>query len=212
MFEGVKWLFFDMGSTLVDESDAYKLWFQRASEAVGGQISAEALRQKYREGMATYSVTIAGHLRPLGFQADSASYLYPSELDKAYPAAKPLLETLSKSYQLGVIANQSIGSAERLQRYGLLSYFSFILGSAEAGVAKPDPRIFEMALEKANCKPQEAIMIGDRPDNDIFPAKQLGLRTIRIRQGTSYEQLPKSEAYEADATVHSLQEIEGLLT
>jgi len=55
-------------------------------------------------------------------------------------------------------------------------------------------------------------MIGDRPDNDIFPAKQLGLHTIRIRQGTSYEQLPKSEAYEADATVHNLQEIVGLLT
>ena len=54
-------------------------------------------------------------------------------------------------------------------------------------------------------------MIGDRPDNDIYPAKKLGLRTIRIRQGTSYAQLPKSEEYEADATVRSLKEIWEIL-
>ncbi len=211
MFDGVKWLFFDMGSTLVDESDSYKLWFQRASAAVGGQIGPEELWKRYQEGMAGYTVTIAGHLKPFGFQAESTSYLYPSELDKAYPEAKPLLEKLSKKYRLGVIANQSLGSAERLKRYGLLSYFTFILGSAEAGVAKPDPRIFRLALEKAGCEPHEAVMIGDRPDNDIYPAKQLGLKTIRIRQGTSYAQLPKSEAYEADATVHSLEEIGEIL-
>lgn len=211
MFEGVKWLFFDMGSTLVDETDSFIVWFQRASDAVGGQISAEALREKYRQGMATYTVTITGHLKPFGFAAGSTAHLYPSELDKAYPAAKPLLETLSRKYKLGVIANQSAGAAERLKRYGLLQYFSFILGSAEAGVAKPDPRIFQLALEKAGCAPSEAVMIGDRPDNDIYPAKKLGLKTIRIRQGTAYEQMPKNEDYQADATVHSLAEIGEVL-
>jgi len=207
----IKWLFFDMGSTLVDETDAYREWFQRASDAVGGQISPEELWKRYREGMAQYSVTIAGHLKPFGFQADSTSYLYPSELDKAYPEAKPLLEALSKRYKIGIIANQSLGSSERLKRYGLLPYISLVVGSAEAGVSKPDPRIFRLALEKANCKPGEAVMIGDRPDNDIYPAKALGLKTIRIRQGTSYEQMPKGEEYEADVTLHSLAEIYEVL-
>lgn len=212
MFENVKWLFFDMGSTLIDETDSYKVWFRRASEAVGGQISPEELWKRYQEGMAGYNVTIAGHLKPFGYVESTTSHLYPPELDKAYPQAKPLLEKLSAKYQLGVIANQSLGSAERLERYGLLQYFTFILGSAEAGVAKPDPRIFQMALEKANCEPREAVMIGDRPDNDIYPAKRLGLKTIRIRQGTSYAQLPKSAEYEADATVYGLDGIGEILT
>jgi len=204
LFEGIKWIFMDMGSTLIDESESYKVWFQRASEAVGGAISPQELWKRYQEGMAQYNVTIAGHLKPFGFRGDRAGYLYPPELDRAYPQAKPLLAKLSKKYKIGIIANQSPGAAQRLQSYGLLQYIDFVLGSAEAGVSKPDPRIFRLALEKAGCAPREAVMIGDRPDNDIYPAKQLGLRTIRIRQGTSYTQLPKSEEYEADATVHSL--------
>lgn len=211
VFSEIKWVFFDMGSTLIDESDAYKVWFQRASEAVGGQIGPEELWRRYQEGMARYDVTISGHLKPFGFQGDSTAYLYPSELDKAYPGAEPLLQKLSKRYKIGVIANQSLGSAERLSRYGLLPYITLVVGSAEAGVSKPDPRIFRMALERAGCEPREAVMIGDRPDNDICPAKRLGMRTIRIRQGTSYAQMPKSEAYEADATVYSLNEIGDLL-
>lgn len=200
-----------MGSTLVDESDAYKVWLQRASDAVQGQISPEELWRRYQEGMAQYNATIAGHLKPFGFQGDRTGYLYPSELDKAYPGAEPLLKSLSKRYKLGIIANQSLGAADRLKRYGLLQYITLVIGSAEAGLTKPDPRIFLLALEKAGCEPREAVMIGDRPDNDIYPAKKLGLCTIRIRQGTSYAQLPKSEAYEADVTVHSLEELAEVL-
>ncbi|MBN1778499.1 MAG: HAD family hydrolase [Clostridiales bacterium] len=200
-----------MGSTLVDETDAYKVWFRRASDAVGGAISPEELWKRYQEGMAQYNATIAGHLKPFGYQHERTGHMYPSELDRAYPEAKPLLEKLSKTYKIGVIANQSRGAAERLESYGLLPYIDFVLGSAEAGLVKPDPRIFRLALEKAGCRPREAVMIGDRPDNDIYPAKRLGLRTIRIRQGTSCTQLPKSLAYEADATVHSLDELYEVL-
>ena len=209
--ECIKWVFLDMGSTLVDETDAYNGWFQRASDAVGGQITPDELWTRYREGMAAYKPTVVGHLKPLGYTGDSSTHMYPSELDKAYPQAKPLLEKLSRRYKLGIIANQSLGSAQRLESYGLLQYIDFVLGSAEAGLSKPDPRIFQLALEKAGCKPEEAVMIGDRPDNDIYPARKMGLHTIRIRQGTSYTQLPKSKEYEADATVHSLVEIEEVL-
>lgn len=54
-----------------------------------------------------------------------------------------------------------------------MSYIKLIVASAEEGVAKPDKRIFEIALDKANCEPQAAVMIGDRVDNDIVPAKAL---------------------------------------
>jgi HAD superfamily hydrolase (TIGR01549 family) len=211
IFDGIRWLFFDMGSTLIDETDSYREWFQRASDAVGGQISPEELWRRYRDGIAQYNVTVVGHLKAFGYKESTTTHLYPSELDRPYPEAKPLLEKLSKAYKLGVIANQSRGASERLENYGLLQYIDFVLGSAQVGLHKPDPRIFRLALEKAGCKPHEAVMIGDRPDNDIYPAKLIGLRTIRIRQGTSSTQLAKSEAYEADVTVHSLDELYEVL-
>ena len=50
-------------------------------------------------------------------------------------------------------------------------------------LSKPDLTIFEYALEKAGISPQEAIYVGDRIDNDMIPAKKLGMTTIWIRQG-----------------------------
>lgn len=62
-------------------------------------------------------------------------------------------------------------------------YIDLVIASAEEGVSKPDRRIFEIALERSGCKPENAVMIGDRIDNDIVPAKQLGMKTIWIKQG-----------------------------
>ena len=206
-FAHVEWLFFDMGSTLVDDCAAYRQWFANAAALTGGALSALDIEREYCAGMARYQPTIAGQLRPYGFTGASAENLYPAELDQAYPEAQSLLERLAGSYKLGVIANQSPGSQARLQRYGLLSYFLVVVASAEAGVAKPDPRIFELALAEAGCTPTTALMIGDRPDNDIYPAKRLGLKTVRIRQGYAASQEPRSPDYEADVTVDHLTDL-----
>ena len=211
VFDNVKWIFFDMGSTLIDETESYKGWFRNASDAVGGAISAEEIKRGYLEGLARYAPTIAGQLKPYGYAENTTVHLYPNTLIRAYPQAKPLLAQLSKTYKLGVVANQAAGADERLARFGLLEYFDFIIASADVGLSKPDPRIFRLALDKAGCQPHEAVMIGDRPDNDIYPAKQLGIRTIRIRQGSAVVQKPCTPEYEADATVDTLDGVYGIM-
>ncbi len=75
---------------------------------------------------------------------------------------------------------------------------------------KPDIGFFEYALSKAGCEPSEAIMIGDRLDNDVFPAKKLSMITIRIRQGLFSVQEAASEDYLPDYEVESLGEVLGL--
>lgn len=90
---------------------------------------------------------------------------------------------LEVARQLGVIANQSLGTSERLENLGVRKYLDLIIASAEEGVSKPDRHIFEIALERSSCKPENAVMIGDRIDNDIVPAKQLGMKTIWVKQG-----------------------------
>lgn len=204
MFDEVKWLFFDMGSTLIDETDSYKGWFANAAELTGGALTAADIEREYCAGMARYSATIAGQLRPYGYTGSSTNHLYPSEMDRPYPEAKQILEQLSRKYKLSVIANQNKGAEERLAGYGLLAYFEFVVASAEVGLRKPELEIFEFALRQANCIPEHAAMIGDRPDNDIYPAKRLGMKTVRIRQGFASCQEPRSDEYEADITVNGL--------
>ncbi len=112
-----------------------------------------------------------------------------SEDEKPFADAAETLETLkARGYHLGIIANQVAGTAQRLDAWGLLKYFDVVAASAELGVAKPDKLIFEKALEMAGCQPHNAVMVGDRLDNDIFPAKALGMRTVWMRKGLAIHQ------------------------
>ena len=111
---------------------------------------------------------------------------------------------------LGVIANQSPGTSERLEEYGLLHYFEVCVSSGDVGIEKPDPAIFHLALEQAGCVPTESVMLGDRLDNDIRPAKALGFRTVRVLQGPHRFQQPREDAETPDATVADLDELAAL--
>lgn len=108
---------------------------------------------------------------------------YPKELEAPYEGDEEVLRTLSSSYKIGVIANQSAGSTDRLTKWGLMPFISTCLCSFELGLEKPDPAIFELALRRARCVASQAVMIGDRLDNDIRSARLLGWRTIRVTQG-----------------------------
>ena len=105
------------------------------------------------------------------------------QLEVLYEDTKGCLEKLREKYRIGVIANQNPGTNKRLRTFGILQYIDVVAASSDEGFNKPDERLFEVALQKANCRPDQAIMIGDRIDNDIVPAKRLGMKTIWIRQG-----------------------------
>lgn len=64
-----------------------------------------------------------------------------------------------KGYRLGVIANQSPGTEDRLLNWGLLKYFDIVLASAEEGISKPDIAIFHRALAAAKCLPDNAVRL-----------------------------------------------------
>jgi FMN phosphatase YigB (HAD superfamily) len=117
------------------------------------------------------------------------------------------LKKLSRIYKIGVIANQSLGTSERLENFGVRKYIDLIIASAEEGVSKPDRRIFEIALERSCCKPENAVMIGDRIDNDIVPAKQLGMKTIWVKQGFGSLWNITDESEKADIEVNNLSDI-----
>jgi FMN phosphatase YigB (HAD superfamily) len=90
---------------------------------------------------------------------------------------------------------------ERLTRWGLIPFISVCVASAEVGLEKPDPAIFDLALRHAGCAASEAVMIGDRLDNDIRPARLLGWKTVRVFQGPGRFQSPRDSWDEPDDTV-----------
>lgn len=121
------------------------------------------------------------------------------------------LESLSKRYKMGVIANQGVGLRERLLQFGILKFFDLIVSSAEEGVSKPDVRIFEIALKRSGCQPYQAVMIGDRIDNDILPAKLVGMNTLWIKQGFGRLWNITTPQEEPDAQANYLSDILHIL-
>ena len=134
------------------------------------------------------------------------------ELEVPYRDTENVLSALKeRGYNIGIIANQSVGTAERLEKWGLLKYINVVLSSAEEGISKPDSEIFLRALQHASCSADEAFMIGDRLDNDIYPALKLGFKTIWVRQGFSSYQHLKENKVKPDFIVNNLTEILDIL-
>lgn len=196
------WLFFDVGSTLVDETECYN---HRIKDAIAGtDITFEQFNEK-RIFFAKQN--LKGDIEALKFFGLTKTP-WRKEDEKPYPEAENVLKALSeRDYKIGIIANQSLGTQSRLENWGLMKYIRLVIASAEEGVAKPDKEIFLRALSRAECLPENAYMIGDRLDNDIEPAKKLGMKTIWIKQGFSGYQQPMNEFQKADYVVHGLQDI-----
>lgn len=201
MFEGVEWLFFDMGNTLFDEQRAFEHRIREMAQIAG--VEYEWL---YGEAVALYGQHIKGDLalaRRLGIELPR----WHKEDETPYEDAEECLRTLSQKYKIGIIANQSFGIAERLEKYGLLRYIDLVAASAEEGVSKPDHRIFQIALDKSGCIPARAVMIGDRVDNDIIPAKAMGMHTIWLRCGIWRDWQITGEQEQADCVAYGLAEV-----
>lgn len=201
MFGNAEWLFFDVGSTLMDESEAYAHRFWDIAELAG--VPYDEVRQK---AMAFYRENKKGDLETAKVYEVSLARWH-TEDERLYPDAATCLEKLHRRYRIGIIANQSPGTAERLARHGILPYIDLVIASAEEGVSKPDRRIFEIALERSGCKVENAVMIGDRIDNDIVPAKAIGMQTVWIRQGFGRFWRITQECEKPDMTVESLTEL-----
>lgn len=93
--------------------------------------------------------------------------------------ARRVLDQLkSAGKELSIITN-GIRSVqhERLHKSGLISYFTNIVVSEDAGVAKPHPQIFEHALNISNLKTNNAIIIGDKIEADVLGGLNAGIHT-----------------------------------
>lgn len=216
----VDWVFFDLGDTLIDNNPVW----DGMLEDLRASLSELGVIHSFSE-LATLFETISGEATPRPFnqlpgrlglteeqgRLATSRCVWRYDLETPIPGAKELLSALQGRYKLGVIANQALGSVERCTNWGITRYFDQFLTSAELGLSKPDPRIFHLALETAQCPPERAVMIGDRIDNDIRPARMVGMKTIRLARGYQRLQQPRDEWDTPDFTAETLEEVRGLL-
>lgn len=116
MFNNVKWIFFDVGSTIVDEHLAYEHRMKEIAD-----LSGETYKNVYRMAVDFYRQNKKGDLcvaKKFGIELPK----WHAEDELLYEEAKDCLEFLSGKYKIGIIANQAPGTKERLEKYGILNF------------------------------------------------------------------------------------------
>ena len=98
-----------------------------------------------------------------------------------------ILPELQSRYRLAVLTDELYDiQVEKVKRLGLAGYFTEIISSEQAGVTKPDKRLFEYALKRLGVSAGESMMIGDNPSADIRGARSVGMRTAWLHRGKYY--------------------------
>jgi len=187
----IRWIFLDVGNVIMNDDPVMAFIYQELHQALlqkGLTVSFDELlaerEQFIRERGAGHWYEIG--LRYLGVDAmHSLMHHCAATIRSDYmayhnviPGMDAALEELSREFHLGLLANQLREVLEGLSHCGLRRHFRVLALSELIDLKKPDPEIFLWALREAGCRPEEAIMVGDRVDNDILPAQEEGMWTI----------------------------------
>ncbi len=211
-------VFFDIGGVMYDDTVYARSWV-RALREMGAEFTDEEFAQEYAAARAAQTESFRRRLtrRFLGEDQDlepvearaSKYWAYPATA--LYPDAIPCLEAIEGTYRLGIIANQPTSVRAAMDRDGLSRFFEVWGVSDDLGLHKPDPKLFSQVLYTAGVSPARAVMLGDRLDYDIRPAKQTGMRAVWVLRGEAPDAPTPEQLAEPDAWVKTLAEVPGML-
>lgn len=187
------WVFFDVGNLLFnDEAQAFYGYRQLHTHLLQTRPElrfAEILAERETHARQASEWILHRIARERLGEAEAMSWLKQmnSELVDRYdehhllnPGVPEILIDLQRDFHLGIIANQTTECRASLIRRNLLDYFDVIAISDEVGSSKPEIGLFAWAIREAGCRAADSVMIGDRRDNDIYPAQTLGMKTIHV--------------------------------
>jgi len=210
----IRHILFDLGGTLMYSHENWIPVFERADQALTRSLSEHHIKlepkifrtrlheyykqrdKDFRE--TTYHFVLRELLKDLGY-AEVAEPILRSALDAMFTITQAnwnlegdtvssLQKLKSKKYNLGIFSNAGDDQdvQELIEKFGIRSYFDFVLTSAACYYRKPHARAFEIALAQWSISPEDAVMVGDSLEADIFGAKSLGMQTIWITQRAQF--------------------------
>jgi putative hydrolase of the HAD superfamily len=122
-----------------------------------------------------------------------------------------LAELKARGLKLGLAANQPASALGRLDAAGIGQLFDDRSLGGTIGFLKPDVRLFLHACRALGVEPARCAMVGDRVDNDVVPARQLGMRAVLFRTGRHAAQQPRDPRELPDAEVHDVAGLRAAL-
>ena len=217
MDRGRAGVLFDVGYCLMDETSRLRralVWLTGALAAAGYPRSEVELDAAYRSACRRPDPTepslLVQMLRSLELPAETVAGLrravpWDAAPLETYPETGAALRDLrAAGFRLGVLANQPASARLDLERAGIAALCDGVWLSAAVGLAKPDPAFFRLALEAWALPPSRVAYVGDRPDNDVAPARMLGMTAVRLCRGPHAEQAPRTDAERADIEARDL--------
>ncbi|MGE5250045.1 MAG: HAD family hydrolase [Bacteroidota bacterium] len=115
-------------------------------------------------------------LAPVLSQYMSEQYKPESVLPPEVPAM--LAQLRQAGFKLGVVSNRERPFQEELDRFGVTPQFDLLLAAGEVRIYKPDPGIFQAALERIGIQPGAAMYVGDNYFADVMGSRRAGLRSV----------------------------------
>ena len=217
---------FDLDDTLIDHGTALRHALVALAAAGEARVSPEEFRTRWKNiHVELYPRHLRGELpyvelsreriwRAIGrhlstTQVDDLFQLYMAEYRSAwriFPDVVPCLDSL-RHLKLGVISNGP--SAEQRDKLRLLQIedrFDYVAISEECGAAKPDARIFMIALDALNVGPSSAVFVGDAYDVDCLGASAAGLHSVWLDRA-SQAAPPKGPSIQKISSLNELREM-----
>ncbi len=101
---------------------------------------------------------------------------------EAMPHAPEMLAALRSRYRMAIGSNANMSTPKQvrgaMQRLGVDGYFDVVQTTVQTGLSKPDPAFFWSLIEACDCRPDEAVMVGDDYIKDAVAARRAGLWSI----------------------------------
>ncbi len=202
-------LLLDLDDTLIDREGALRSWLRRRAGLERRELDELLAIDAADSGsLAELAIVLLDRRPGLARDPIALGQRIRDELpDTIEPDAKTL-QTLARlaasGLRLGLISNGGPTQRRKLARARLpAERFAAIVISSEVGVAKPDPAIFGLTLERLGLAHDEALMVGDSPEHDIAGAHAAELASCWIAHGRSWPEQLEPAALELD-DVHQL--------
>lgn len=198
-------IWFDIGYTLLRMKR--EVTYSQALKAFGEDVSVETLEREFHwvdklfmreypgiflKGRGVYMPWFLGVLNyRLGVALDVSAVdkcwekIQLSTQDYWIPfenVHEVLTELRRNSLRMGVISNWDGSARDLLQRHDLMDYFDHCIISSEVGIDKPNPAIFNLAMQKADAVPQECLYVGDNYYDDAVGSREAGMRALILNR------------------------------
>ena len=211
-------VFLDAGGVILDETEHEQIRAKIAVELLGSVLPGYALKDYWAdvaEAVRTFCPEVYQFVFWKHLKQNEPLFrdLYREQTELWQQRRSPLIlldgleqevRGLSENFKIGIAGQYGAEILALLEERGLLDCFAYRVTQDDFRITKPDPRYFEQILATGKVDPGAAVMVGDRIDKDVIPARQVGMKTVLVRRGIHRDQQPRTPLEGPDVALNGI--------